>query len=121
MTSQCFSMENASIKAESLVGAYREEPADDWIAASGITAKMPPLFDVSTSWFKNEELMEDWFDLTVLEAGKRGPALKKRLVGDAAMHEGLLSPESLRAGDGVKYFRHILRPLWSFFSILSRN
>ena len=33
--------------------------------------KNPPLFDGSTSWFKYEELMDDWLDLTQLEAGKR--------------------------------------------------
>ena len=42
-----------------------------------------PLFDGSTSWFKYEELIDDWLDLTVLEGRKRGPALKNRVVGDA--------------------------------------
>ena len=37
----------------------------------------------ATSCFKYEQLLDDWLDLTVLEAGKRGPALKNRLVGDA--------------------------------------
>ena len=41
---------------------------------------------------------------------KRGPALKNRLVGDAEMCKGLLNRESLRANDGVKYFRDMLRP-----------
>ena len=47
---------------------------------------MPSLFDGSTSWFKYEELIEDWLDLTVLEDTQRGPALKNRLVGDAEMY-----------------------------------
>ena len=34
---------------------------------AGITTKIPPLFDGSTSWFKYEELIEDWLDLAVLE------------------------------------------------------
>ena len=42
--------------------------------------KISPLSDVSTSWFKYEELIDDWLDRTVLEAGKRGPGLKNRLV-----------------------------------------
>ena len=46
----------------------------------------------------------------MLEAGKRGPALKNRLVGDAAMSEGLLDRETLRSEDGVKYFKDTLRP-----------
>ena len=48
----------------------------------------PTSFEVSTSWFKYEELIDDWLDLTVLEAGKRGPALENRLVGDSAVYKG---------------------------------
>ena len=55
-------------------------------------------------------MIDDWLDLTVLEAEKRGPALKNRLVGDAEMYKGLLDRESLRAADGAKYFRDTLRP-----------
>ena len=55
-------------------------------------------------------LIDDWLDLTVLEAEKRGPALKNRLVGDAKLHKGLLNRESLRAADGIKYFRDTLTP-----------
>ena len=54
---------------ESLIGAYRAESTEQYTAGSGITAKIPPLFDGSTSWFEYEELIDDW-----------GPA---RLVGDA--------------------------------------
>ena len=56
-----------------------------------------------------EELIDDWLDLTVLQARKRGTALKNRLVGDADTYNGLLDRESLRAEDGVKYFRDTLR------------
>ena len=45
----------------------------------------------------------------MLEETKRGPGLKNRLVGNAEMHKGLLDRESLRAADGVKYFRNTLR------------
>ena len=58
-----------------------------------ITTKIPPLFDGSTSWFKYEELIDEWLDLTVLQAEIRGPALKNRLVGDAEMYKGLLDRE----------------------------
>ena len=70
-------------------------------------------------------MIDDWLDLTVLEAEKRGPALKNRLVVDAEMHKALLDREPLRATDGVKYFRDTLRPhfikgaqsvfLWRFY------
>ena len=33
----------------------------------------------------------------MLGKGKRGPALRNRLVGDAEMHQGLLNQEPLRA------------------------
>ena len=75
------SFSNTSL-AESLGGAYRAEATDQWIASSTITAKIPPPFDASTSWFKYEELIDDWLDLTELEAGKRRPALKNRSLSE---------------------------------------
>ena len=68
-------------------GAYRAEATDQWTASTGITGKIRPLFDESTSWFKYEELIDDWLDLTQLEAGERGAALKNRFVGDAAVYK----------------------------------
>ena len=90
-----FPAENINRPAESVVGAHRAEPTDQWAAANGSPTKIPPLFDGSTSCFKYEEPIDDWLDPTVLEAGKRG--LKNRLVGDAEMHKGLLNREALRA------------------------
>ena len=55
---------------ESLVGAYRAESTDKKKAGSGITTKIQTLLDGSTSWCKYEELIDDWLDLTVLEAEK---------------------------------------------------
>ena len=107
MSSQCFTTENTIEMAESMVGAYRAESTDPWTAAKGITSKIPPLFNGSTSWFKYEKLIDDWLDLTVLEERKRGTPLKNGLFGDAKMHKGLLNRESVRAEDGVKYFRDI--------------
>ena len=111
-----------------MVGAYRAESTDQWTAASGITTKIPPRFDGPTSWFKYEELIDDWLDLTMLEARKRGPALKNRFVGDAAMYKGLLDRESPRSEDGVKYLMDTLRPhfmkkaqsvvLWRFYQFI---
>ena len=59
------SIENSSNKAESLVGAYRAESTDQWTAASGINAEMPPLLNWLTSGFRYEEQIDDWLDLTV--------------------------------------------------------
>ena len=56
-----------SIKpAKSLVGAYRAEATDQW--TGGITVKIPPLYDVSTSWLKYEELIDYCLNLKELEA-----------------------------------------------------
>ena len=75
----------------------------------GSQQKFHHFFNGSTSWFKYGELIEDWLDLTAVEETKRGPALKSRFVGDAQMYTGLLNRESLRATDGVKYFRSTFR------------
>ena len=40
------SAEHTDILAESMVGAYRAESTDQWTVGSGITTKIPPLFDV---------------------------------------------------------------------------
>ena len=53
-----FSTENRP--AESMFGAYRAESTDQWTAANGITMKIPPRFRGPTSWFKYEELIDDW-------------------------------------------------------------
>ena len=128
LTSRIFSR---TIPAESMAGAYRAESTDQWTASSGNIVKIPTLFDGSTSWFKYEELIDDWLDLTQLEAGKRGPALKNRLVGDAGMYKGLLDRENLRSEDGVKYFKDTLRLhgikgaqsffLWRFHRFILRH
>ena len=57
-----FSAENRDRAAESLVGAYRAESKDQWTAASGFTKKISRFFDRPTSWFKYEELIDDWLD-----------------------------------------------------------
>ena len=65
-----FPAEKREKPAESMVGAYRAESTDQYTTGSGIITKIPPLFDGSTFWFKYEELIDDWLDLTVLEAEK---------------------------------------------------
>ena len=93
--------ENKERLAEFMVGSYRAQSTDQCTAGSGIRTKIPPLFDGSPSRFTYEEFIDDWLDLTVLEAEKRGPALKNRLVGDAEIYKGLLVREPLKAADGV--------------------
>ena len=60
------------------------------------TTKIPPSFDGRISWFTFEEQVEDWLDVTELDGKLRGPALKKRLDGEAAMYKPMLDRERLK-------------------------
>ena len=40
-----------------------------------MTAKQPPSYDGKVSWFRYEELVDDWVTITTVEAAKRGPLL----------------------------------------------
>ena len=76
-----------------------------------MSAKVPPAWDGSGSWFAYEEMVEDWRDITTLDNAKQGPALKSRLSGDALVYKPMLSREMLRNEDtGVEYFLKTLRP-----------
>eukprot|EP00439_Symbiodinium_sp_Y106_P000844 s4425_g1.t1 len=83
-----------------------------------VTTKVPPSYDGRSSWFAYEDAIDDWCDITELDAEKRGPALRNRLEGEAAIHKRLLDRDRLKDptnGDptnGVKYFKSFLRPLF---------
>ena len=76
-----------------------------------MTIKVAPAYDGRTSFFTFEDAIDDWCDITELEAEKRGPALRNRLEGDAAQYKRLLDREMLRdPNEGVNYFKRFLRP-----------
>ena len=77
-----------------------------------VTTKVPPGFDGKTSWLAFEDAVDDWCDITKLEAEKWGPALRNRLEGEASVFKRLLDREELRQpnGRGVEYFKKTLRP-----------
>ncbi len=50
-----------------------------------MTNKIAPLFDGRTSWFLYEQQLDEFIDMTTLPADKVGPAIRIRLVGEAAM------------------------------------
>ena len=76
-----------------------------------MTTKFAPAYDGRTSFFAFEDAIDDWCDITELEAKKRGPALRNRLEGDAAQYKRLLDREMLRdPNEGVNYFKRFLRP-----------
>ena len=71
-----------------------------------MTAKQPPSYDGKVSWFRYEELVDDWVTITTVEAAKRGPLLKSRLTGDAYMYKAVLQNDPLQ---GVNYFKNTLK------------
>ena len=75
-----------------------------------MTAKQPPSYDGKVSWFRHEELVDDWVTITTAEAPKRGPLLKSRLTGDAYMYKAVLQNDLLQDPDeGVNYFKNTLK------------
>ena len=95
-----------------------------------MSAKVAPSYNGNTSWFQYEELIDEWCDLTTIEASKRGPNLKSRLFGEAQFLKALLEGARLKDEDtGVHYFKDTLRPnfiknkehvfLWRFLKLFS--
>ena len=75
-----------------------------------MTAKQPPSYDGKVSWFRYEELVDDWVTITTVEAAKRGPLLKSRLTGDAYMYKAVLQSDLLQDPDeGINYFKNTLK------------
>ena len=91
----------------------RREPAAIAMTTQ-VTTKVPPSYDGKTSWFSYEDAIDDWCDITELEDEKRGPALRNRLEGEAAVYKRVLDRDALKAneppGAGVDYFKRVLRP-----------
>ena len=76
-----------------------------------MTTKVAPVYDGRTSFFACEDAIDDWCDITELEAERRGPALRNRLEGDAAQYKRLLDRELLKDPvEGVNYSKRFLRP-----------
>ena len=74
-----------------------------------MTTKVAPAYDGRKSFFAFEDAIDDWCDITELEAEKRGPALRDRLEGDASQYKRLLDRELLRdPNEGVNYFERFL-------------
>ena len=114
--------------AVKIMALYEDEPNDDYesyamrqrmqphggqlMMTTQVTTKVPPGFDGKTSWFAFEDAIDDWCDITELEAEKWGPALRNRLEGEASVFKRLLDREELRQpnGRGVEYFKRTLRP-----------
>ena len=118
-----------AIRRQSLVVAEHALHRD---AAHPVTTEVPPGYDGSTNWFKYADAVEEWCDLTKVEARRRGPAITARLSGRAEIFKERLDRDRLRDPEtGVEYFLATLRPffvkdlqsvfLHRFFQILRCN
>ena len=75
-----------------------------------MAAKQPPSCDGRVSWFRYEELVDDWVTFTTIDASKRGPLLKSRLTGDAHTYKAVLQIDLLQDPDeGINYFKNTLK------------
>jgi len=122
---------------DSYASAYARSADAAWAAdashispmiGSQVTTKIPPSYDGRRLWFTYEEEIDDWCDITELDADKRGPALRNRLDGEAAVYKSLLDRDALRdPNTGVEYFKRTMRPhfvkgassvfLWRFMQV----
>ena len=113
--------------------AYAVNPRHVFLPSQhGVTTKVPPAFDGRSSWFQYEEAIDEWCDITELEPTKRGPALRDRLLEEAAVYKPLLDRDQLRDPEnGVQYFKTAMRPhfvkgsqsvfLWRFLQLFKMN
>ena len=82
-------------------------------AAHPVTTEVPLGYDGSTNWFKYADAVEEWCNLTRVEAKRRGPAIATRLSGRAEIFKERLDRERLRDPEtGVDYFLDTLRPFF---------
>ena len=86
----------SSSGAVKIMDIYEDEPNDDYESYAMRQRMQPHGFDGKTSWFAFEDAIDDWCDITELEAEKWGPALRNRLEGEASVYKRLLDREQLR-------------------------
>ena len=95
-------------------------------AAHPVTTEIRLGYDGSMNWFKYADAVEEWCDLTKVEAKRRGPTIATRLSGGTDIFKERLDTET-----GVDYFLATLRPffvkdlqsvfLYCFFQMLQWN
>ena len=109
---ETYSYQNTPVtEDEFLVYSASDVYGSDLRPGEVMNHKTPPAFDGHMSWFMYEELVLDWLDLCSLDEKKRGPALKARLIGEAAIFKPMLDREQLiDENNGVQYLLDTLRP-----------
>ena len=72
-----------------------------------VATKVPPSYDGRSSWVAYEDAIDDWCDITELHGDKRGPALRNRLEGQAAIPKA----PGQRAPEGPEQRSEVLQEL----------
>ena len=70
-------------------------------AAHPVTTEVPPGYDGTTNWFRYADAVEEWCDLTKVEARRRGPAVAARLTGRAEIYKERLDRDRLKDPETV--------------------
>ena len=83
--------------------------SDKMLSHLGITPKVAPAYDGTTSWFEYEQLIDDWCDITRLDESKRGVSQNEALRSCKPAKK-TLDRTTLTAADGVEHFNRKLRP-----------
>ncbi|CAE7789258.1 Trank1 [Symbiodinium sp. KB8] len=83
-----------------------------WFLELGITPKIAPAYDGTTSCFEYEQLVDGWCDITTLEETNRGTSRKRRLSGLATVQKEALDRDRRCSANGVKYFKKEMRPFF---------
>ena len=79
--------------------------------AHAVTTEVPPGYDGTTSWLKYSDALEEWCDLTKVEAKRRDPAIAARLSGRAECFKEKLTGDRLEDPQtGVEYRLSTPRP-----------
>ena len=65
-------------------------------AAHPVTTEGPPGYDGTTNRLKYSDVVEEWCDLTKVEAKRRGPAIAARLSSTAELFKGRPDTGSVR-------------------------
>ena len=77
-------------------------------AAHPVTTEVPPGYDGTTTWLN---VVEEWCDLTKVEAKRRSPAIAARLSGRAELFKERLDRDRLKDPETeVEYLVSTLKP-----------
>ena len=102
-------------RAQSMVGAYGAESTGQWTAASVLTTKIPRFKWLISLFFFNEELIDEWLDLTVLGARNEDQHWRTVLSEMSSISGIRWDPMS------SKKLRVFPKEFWSIFPSKKRN